>query len=134
MAQLSNGSKYISCHTQDREDELQWIHSPFGEYMGKMGYIFIITCKGPMKYAWWWKLKCLAKSQLFQWCPLCKVTDETMDPLFMSYSFTCQIWNSVRNVLSMDFQWQGSSYKDAWKTWWNFISPKKLRNLPPIIS
>lgn len=90
---------------QDREDELQWIHSPLGEYSPKEVYLFLYARKEPEEYEWWWKrvwkLKCPTKVCLFlwcllknkvltrenlrrflagpSWCPLCKNAEESVD-------------------------------------------------------
>eukprot|EP00253_Pinus_taeda_P018226 PITA_18226 len=119
---------------KDEPDVLMWAHSKSGAYSPKDGYNFLMGKKGWDRPDWWakdiWKLKCPAKARLFFWCilkkkvptldtlqarfmagpgrcPLCKLTEETINHLFISCPFTKKIWvekGTLRN-LPLIFVW-----------------------------
>jgi len=39
----------------------------------------------------------------------------------------------VTKYIQLSISWEGMSLAEVWQKWWNQISVKKLRNMPPII-
>eukprot|EP00253_Pinus_taeda_P002842 PITA_02842 len=145
---------------KDGPDQLIWAYADTGSYSPKFGYKFLMSKKGWGDPEWWekslWKLKCPAKAKLFFWCilkkkvptwdilqsrhkqgpgrcTLCKNDLETTNHLFIEFQTAKKVWSEVSKYINLSIQWEGQSLTEAWQNWWNQISDKKLRNMPPII-
>eukprot|EP00253_Pinus_taeda_P025512 PITA_25512 len=144
---------------KDEPDVFMWAYSKSGEYSPKDGYNFLMGKKGWGRPDWWakdiWKLKCPAKARLFFWCilkkkvptwdtlqdrflagpgrcPLCKLSEETINHLFISCPFTKKIWVEVMRLLKTNAQWGADTMEVSWSKWWHSFPEGNMRNLPLI--
>jgi hypothetical protein len=103
----------------DQEDEILWDGDPRGVYTPKLGYVQLIVDLQQRETIWWWKKlwkqRCPTKGKILVWsilenklltwdnlqkrqfngpgwCTLCKEQPETMDHLFIHFSFTKGVW------------------------------------------
>jgi len=144
----------------DEEDSLVWEEDPGGKYTPKAGYIVLSSEEVQREQVWWWKslwkLECPAKSKLFMWCALenkaptwdilqkrsfqgpgwcvlCKRASESIDHLFLSCSFTVEVWKECSVLVGSPCLWTGASIGAAWEDWWGRTTVKKLKYLPLIV-
>jgi len=144
----------------DEEDSLVWEADPGGKYSPKAGYIFLSSDAEPRAQAWWWKslwkLNCPAKTKLFMWCTLenkvptwdnlqkrsfqgpgwcvlCKRAQESITHLFLSCSYSVDVWKECSTLVGRPCQWTGASIGDAWEDWWRRTTNQKLKYLPLLV-
>lgn len=118
---------------------------PAGIYTPKEGYIKLSTEVDPREEVWWWrplwKLKCPAKTKLFMWyvlenrvptwdtlqkrnfqgpgwCVLCKREQESITHLFLSCSYSVEVWKESSTFLGFPCRWERASMGIAWESWW----------------
>jgi len=109
---------------------------------------------------WWvkliWKRNWLAKNKFFSWlllnrkaltwdklnkrsfacprrCSLCKQQEESRTHLLLSYSYTIEVWTTIKSTLKFSSEWRGETIQEAFHSWWENLSLSKFRGIPPMI-
>ena len=155
LRELVRANIFIS----DQEDTLVWEADLEGVYTPKAGYLCLSAGVVQREEVWWWRplwrLKCPAKTKLFMWCVLnnkvptwdvlqkrsfqglgwcvlCKREMESTYHLFLTCSFTTEVWKVVSTLVGFIFQWEGVSVGAAWDSWW-WRTPQKQHKILPLL-
>jgi hypothetical protein len=134
--------KNAHIHITEKEDELVWQNSPFGEYTPKLGYTQLMIDLHNQEPVWWWKglwkIKCPLKAHIFMWCliknkiptwdriknrmiegpgwcPLCKGDEETGVHLFLLCPFVRQFGKSAHGCWDKCVNGKGIQWKKLGK-------------------
>jgi len=144
----------------EEEDSLVWEEDPNGNYSPKAGYTLLSSEEEQRAQVWWWKslwkLSCPAKTKLFMWCVLenkaptwdnlqkrslqgpgwcvlCKRAQESISHLFLSCSYSVDVWKECSNLVGSPCQWSGVSIGAAWEDWWRRTTIQKHKYLPLLV-
>ena len=50
------------------------------------------------------------------WCSLCKDNEENPNHLFLTCSFSKQVWKHSQTLSTTSFSWAGPTLEDSWKS------------------
>jgi len=137
-----------------------WDLDPNGRYTPKLGYIKLSTLEEQRETEWWWKplwkLNCPAKIKIFMWsaiegkvptwdilqkrningpgwCTLCMREQESISHLFITCSYTVEVWNHCSALVGRHLKWEGDSVGRAWDLWWRRTPVSKHKFLPLLV-
>lgn len=68
------------------------------------------------------------------WCFLCKSTEETIEHIFLSCTFTKKVWDYTLTLCDIKDVSRGDNCSEAWKDWWKNCKYHDYKCLPLIIS
>jgi hypothetical protein len=130
---------------QERPDKLIWTGGDKSGYISVRNIYKALTEEiWPTRDLTWrnrlWKWNCPLKIKLFTWlltenkllvwdilqkkgwsgpnrCILCKENSETSHHLFVSCTFTQQVWKQVTETLTVTTQWQGNTASACFSSW-----------------
>ena len=63
---------------------------------------------------------------------LCKRELESTYHLFLTCTFSNEVWREVSSLVGFIFQWEGASVGAAWDSWW-WRTPQKQHKILPLL-
>jgi len=67
------------------------------------------------------------------WCVLCKRAQESVSHLFLSCSYSVEVWKECSALVGSPCQWTGASIGTTWEGWWRRTTNKKHKFLPLLV-